>query len=228
MAEMRSLLVSMLKERYPGVYTPTQLNRFAADDVTDNEVMGIIMVAEAVTQAKSIGGDFQRRVEKAMKAFNARGESFILKKDLPAAAASDAIKALPEEQNRRIQGRLSEALHGITLPLLRLKSKVDEYPAWSPDGKQIAFVRWDMMNELEGGASRQVIVADVSSGKTRVVFEEDNISGLLWLGDGKSLVLGASRNLAFRRSPGQSFWDAVYPRFITMPSYPEIWILDLK
>ena len=226
MAEMRSRLIKVLKERYPKVYTSEQLRRFAGNDVTESEVMGIIMVAEAVTQAPVIGGDFQQKMEQAMKASMKKNTKKVLE-SIPIAEASVAIKTLPEEQYDRLQEQFIGSLQQITQPLISLKSKIDDYPTWSPDGKQIAFVRWDPMN-----GSQQLLVTDTASGKTRAVFEENTISNLSWSGDGRSLVVQASRNLAYTNSEARSsspgILGNIWPRFITMPSYSEIWVLDLK
>ncbi|HET6453306.1 MAG TPA: hypothetical protein VFI02_02780 [Armatimonadota bacterium] len=227
MAEMRSRLIKVLKERYPKVYTSEQLRRFAGNDVTESEVMGIILVAEAVTQAPVIGGRFQQTINRVMAALKAKGNSFNLRKDLPFAETSDAIKTLPEEQYDRLQEQFIGSLQQITQPLILLKSKIDDYPTWSPDGKQIAFVRWDPMN-----GSQQLLVTDTAFGKTRAVFEENAIANLSWSGDGRSLAVQASRNLAYTNSEARSsspgILGNIWPRFITMPSYSEIWVLDLK
>ena len=221
MAEMRSRLQKTLKEQYPGVYNASQLERFMREDVTDNEVIGIIMVAEAVSEAKTIGGEFQQSVEAAMRESNARGKPFILEKHLPSPAASDAIKALPEEQNRRIQGEMSATLAYITQPLLKLIANIDSSPAWSPDGRYVAFVRW---NVVEG--QMRLITVNASTGDVQTLFEENEIKNPSWTRNGKSLVIQSSRNLAYKWTDDNP--KGLFEMFYTMPSYPEIWILDLK
>jgi hypothetical protein len=221
MAEMRARLQKVLREQYPGVYTEAQLKRFTADDVTDNEAIGIVMVAEAVSRAKVIGGEFQRRVEEAMKAYSARGDRADLKRELPCVEASDAIEALPTEQNEEIQGRMGDLLSDVVRPLMWLKACLDHSPVWSPDGTQVAFVRRDVVR-----GEMQLLVADVSTGKTRPLFEENTIGEPVWTLGGRSLVVEDSRNLAYAQSDSNQ--GDLFPRFITMPSYPEIWVLDLK
>ena len=221
MAEMRSRLQKTLKEQYTGVYNAAQLERFMREDVTDNEVIGIIMVAEAVSEAKAIGGEFQQCVEAAMAEFNARGKPFILERHLPAPAASDAIQALPEEQKIRIQGELSGTLAQVSQPLLRLTADVDSSPAWSPDARYVAFVRWNVV-----AGQMRLMTVDPSTGESRILFEENKIEHPQWVKSGRSLVVQSSRNLAYKWTDDNP--KGLFEMFYTMPSYPEIWILDLK
>lgn len=221
MDEMRSRLQEVLRKQYPGVYTEAQLKRFMAKDVTDNEVMAIIMMAEAVSRAKEIGGEFQRRMEAAMKAYTAKGDKADLKKDLLTRTAFEAIEALPEEQRQQIQARDSTSSSDVMRPLTWAKACRDQRPMWSPDGAQIAFVRWNVVR-----GEMQLLVADVSTGKTRPLFEENTIGEPVWTFGGRSLVVEDSRNLAYAQSDSDQ--GELFPRFITMPSYPEIWVLDLK
>jgi len=63
----------------------------------------------------------------------------------------------------------------------------DDLPAWSPDGREIAFARWEA-----GGACRVLLVASTGVGEEREIARCDN-SDLLsfeWLPDGSGLLFG--------------------------------------
>ncbi|GAB3082043.1 hypothetical protein GCM10027053_53870 [Intrasporangium mesophilum] len=76
-------------------------------------------------------------------------------------------------------------------------------PAWSPDGKGLAFV-WGRFDEARGvWASGGVAVGDLATGRTRTVFEStassDGVDRVRWSGDGHRLLLSmneASSNKA--------------------------------
>lgn len=222
MEEMRNLLQQALKEQYPGVYSDAQLKRFAADDVTDNEAVCILMVAEAASQAKAIGGEFQHRMEQAMKSYAAAEEpDDVMGGFPPCGEASKAIDSLPEHQREPIQGRLTSVLSDVFRPLLWLKAKIDACPVWSPDGKSLAFVRWDLT-----GGNMHLVVVDMATGKTRTLLDANAVQNPIWTRDGKAIVVQANRNLAYKHSNLKTGFP--WPKFITMPSYPEIWQLDLN
>ena len=218
MAEMRSRLQRVLKEQYPGVYTEDQLKQFTEEDVTDNEVMCVLMAAAAVSAAKTIGGEFQKRIESDMKEYAAGniGEDFP-----PCVTASELLNSLPEEKREPINKKMNAALGDVIQPLYWLKARMDMSPVWSPDGKKLAFVRWDVTK-----GKKQLLFVDVEKDKASVLFEENSISNPTWTSDGKAMVVVSSRNLAYKKTELDltGFW----PEFITMPSYPEIWLIEPK
>src|SRR4051812_14024149 len=62
-------------------------------------------------------------------------------------------------------------------------ARQDEGPAWSPDGKSIAYV-----SNKEGGA-KQIYVLDVASGKARKISDLDGgAASIKWLPDGSGLI----------------------------------------
>ena len=218
MAEMRSRLQKVLKEQYPGVYTEDQLKRFTKEDVTDNEVMCILMTAAAISEAKTIGGEFQKQIESDMKEYAAGniGEDFP-----PCVTASELIYSLPEEKREPINKKMNTALMDAIQPLYWLKARMDMSPVWSPDGKKLAFVRWDVTQ-----GKKQLLSVDVEKDKASVLFEESSISNPTWTRDGNAMVVVSSRNLAYKRSDINL--TGLWPEFITMPSYPEIWLIEPK
>jgi Tol biopolymer transport system component len=87
-------------------------------------------------------------------------------------------------------------LHVVSLATLevhRLTEQIsrvaDVMPAWSPDGKRIAFARFSANAPIG-----DLYVTTTDGAKvTRVTAESHDIRGLVWSGDGKSLVFSSDR-----------------------------------
>jgi dipeptidyl aminopeptidase/acylaminoacyl peptidase len=183
--------------------------------ISDGNVIAIMIIAEGKRLANDIGGDFQQKVNAALKRWPVRGKhKFNASSDI-----AKAVETLPDEKKRAFNEKILITMMEVIRP--NLKSTLDMAPTWSPDGKSLAFTRWDATTGY-----MRLIVVDVLTSKTKTVFESNVIGNVTWTPDSKSLVLSAKRNLAYKGKsdiPG-SLW----PEVITMPSYPEIWVLDLK
>ncbi len=110
------------------------------------------------------------------------------------------------------------------------------YPAWSPDGRSIAFIRFDFEGEVHQGCVIEVV--DVATGTRRVVYEGPAATVLdypRWSPDGTSIVFESTTfpdaNLPVGAATGSiiSVVDAVKPgvkpRVLTKPdqfaTYPD-------
>jgi Tol biopolymer transport system component/DNA-binding winged helix-turn-helix (wHTH) protein len=86
---------------------------------------------------------------------------------------------------------------GVTVPLTHPSSSVtgDDSPAVSPDGKRVAFIR-----RISGGVSDVHVVAIDGSGERRITFDEADLTGIDWSGDGRDIVYSSDR------AGGYSLW----------------------
>lgn len=89
---------------------------------------------------------------------------------------------------------------------------LEDFPAWSPDGRRLAFSR-------EDGAARRVFVKDLASGEESAITagEFDDIQPQ-WLPDGDRLVFTRSRERGRRLEPGDVFGQY---------SGADLWAIDL-
>jgi Tol biopolymer transport system component len=80
-----------------------------------------------------------------------------------------------------------------TLQVRRLTEQIpgasDMSPAWSPDGRRLAFARF-----VSSGSADLYMVSASGGPSTRLTDEGQNIRGLAWTGDGRSLVISSNRN----------------------------------
>ncbi len=75
--------------------------------------------------------------------------------------------------------RLTEQIAGVS----------DVMPAWSPDGKQVVFARF-----LSNNSVADLYLISANGGKsTRVTTESQDIRGVTWSGDGRSLIFSSNR-----------------------------------
>jgi dipeptidyl aminopeptidase/acylaminoacyl peptidase len=215
--QMRDRLLDAIKHNYPNAYSADEIKELVNGNISDSDVIAVIMIAEGKKEAKEIGGEFKQKVDAALKRWPVRGKhKFGASVDI-----SKAVDSLPDDKNRAFQDKIRNVIMDVTRPSMGLKSTFDITPTWSPDGKKLAFTRWD----ISAGYMR-LIVADVLTGKVRTVFESSVVGNVTWTKDSKSLVLSAKRNLAYKGKLDKA--DNPWPELITMPSYPEIWIIDLK
>jgi Tol biopolymer transport system component len=82
--------------------------------------------------------------------------------------------------------------------------QADFSPAWSPDGKQIAFVRMDVA--VDGAGEIYIMNAD-GSGLTRLTASPGNDLSPTWSKDGKRIAFVSSRGDASPSTAGSQAWD---------------------
>jgi dipeptidyl aminopeptidase/acylaminoacyl peptidase len=204
--QMRERLIKMLKEKYPGVFSAAQLKEFARKRLADIQAIVILASAESVRQLEADIKHFPTGDKNKLSAGGAVGE---------------AVEKLPKEQQGKLKEKLTQLVLEVIRPLLNLKASLDTDPVWSPDGANLAYTRWNFTSGV-----MQLVIVDLATRKARTVFESNTIECVSWTADGKSLVLQARRNLAYKGKSDTA--KNPWPDFITMPSYPEIWLLDLK
>ncbi len=94
-----------------------------------------------------------------------------------AASRSNIEVVEMDTQTGRLLGQPSRPVHGMP--------DITQYPAWSPDGKRLAY-------RIEGSDSISILA--VGSGEVRQVTPQTKVDGLVrWSVDGNSLFLGAQR-----------------------------------
>jgi hypothetical protein len=208
-------LAQALTQRYPGVFSPSQIKALTGPGITADDAAAILTIAAGKAEARRIGGDFQRQVAQALKKYPPT-DSKHLNAWVPISQAADK---LPKEAGERFHANLSRDVPEVTAPMLDITAVFETDPVWSPDGKSLAFARYSMP-----WPPCRLVVVDLATHKTRTLFESDGIiEGVSWTRNGNSLVLQAKRNLAYKRAANGQSCD-----YITMPSYPEIWLIDLK
>jgi len=218
-AQVRASLPSVIKRKYSGIFSATEIKSMTSGSISDSDVIAIMFIAEGKKQAKEMGGDFQQKVDAALKRWPIRGKH----KFNASADIMDAESVLPVEKQKAFQEKISNAIVGIFQPLMSLNSTIDMAPAWSPNGKCLAFTRWDIATGY-----MRLIVVDMPNRKSRTVFESNVVGNVTWTPDSKSLVLSSKRNLAYKGKSASPCSPFAWPDLITMPSYSEIWVLDLK
>jgi Tol biopolymer transport system component len=224
MVDVRKRLQRVLKEKYPNVFPDELIRQFDDNSISEETVGKIVMLAEIAQNARAIGGEeFERTVDERVKRFGARSNSGVDFDTLLSENFEDISleSSLPDEKREAILERLTSVIMDVLRPNFWLKARLDRLPTWSADGCKLAFVRWDMAR-----GKMQLIDVNIATEQPRVLFDEDNIAGISWTRDGRAMVAVANRNLAYK---GVS-WDEArnWPEFMTMPSYPEIWLIEPK
>jgi Tol biopolymer transport system component len=100
----------------------------------------------------------------------------------------------------------------VKLSQITFDEQIEEFPAWSPDGSQIAFVR-------ESGRVRRIVIRNLKTGEERAL-TEGRFDSLQpdWSPDGRSILFIRSREEARKLEPGDVF--GVYDG-------ADIWTIDL-
>jgi len=86
---------------------------------------------------------------------------------------------------------------------ITFEEKIEEFPAWAPDGERIAFSR-------EAGPTRRIVVRDLRSGEERALTDGrfDDVQPD-WSPDGRTILFVRSRQEGRKLEPGDVFgqWD---------------------
>jgi Tol biopolymer transport system component len=99
-----------------------------------------------------------------------------------------------------------------TLVVHELPAALD-YPAWSPDGRVIAYTMYDAVTSSRAGSGARVMEVRVADGSERQISNQTLgfIRELAWLGDGSGLVMSARAG-----DPGFfHLWYVSYPDGVT-------------
>lgn len=216
--EMRDRLVKLLKERFPNALTAVQLAKLSRRTITEQEVGDIITAAIGKKERTTFGSELQKVAENELKrwpwAVNGK------EKRAHSSGIHKVLDALPADKSQKFHSMFSEYMIDVLKPVFSLRRTVDAFSAWSPDGKRLAFVRMDMLN-----AMMRLMVADVATRKAVAVFESGSISSLSWTANGNSIVLLAKRDLVYKGKVVKE--GRPWPELITVPSYPEIWQIEV-
>ncbi|MEN6583280.1 MAG: hypothetical protein ABFD54_12585 [Armatimonadota bacterium] len=215
--QMNERLRKVLSENYSGLFTAAQIKVIAPGRISDSDAMAALIISEGMRQSKAIGGEFKRVVEAAIKHYPIKGNNRLR----ACVDISHAANKLPKDAQDKFQQRLMQTLSDVTRPLTSLVAAFEMAPVWSPDGKSVAFTRWNIP-----AATMQLITVDLATSKIRILFESSVLESVSWAVGGRSLILDAKRNLAYSGKTEDP--NNLWPDSITMPSYPEVWILDLK
>ena len=108
-----------------------------------------------------------------------------------------------------------------TLAQVTLARGVAEYPAWSPDGKQILYV-------AQGGAARKIFLKDLASGRDSQLTSGDSDDlQPEWSPDGQKIVFVRARQPGRRLEPGDVFgrYDDADVWQIDLRTKKESWLL---
>ncbi len=216
--QMRDAVVEILKQDYPGTFTQAQLILlYNLERTSDSDAIDTITLAQCRLTGELEGGEFGRKIEAAMKQLSV----YLKNIGEVERVARQAVKDLPEEKRNAIDRAVGTRITQIAKTFVRVESGVEKSPVWSPDGKRVAFIR-----------QNHLIVADLATNDTKVVFESNSVATVSWTKDGKRLLLQAKRRLAFggwlgekaSPEPPRAQWTEV----VSTLSYPEIWLIELE
>lgn len=209
-AERLHRIRALVREQYLGRLTAAQIRRFENGSASAIELVWLCQYCELKAVANACGPIVKCELDNIGSRFDSANNLRITVAAIwkVVGALSPDIRRLYYNGVRRIYFRLDPTN----------TTAQDEMPAWSPDGKRIAFVRSDGT----GARESQVIVMDVATGAWRSVFHEDGVDYAIWAADGKALVVQARRSVASQ--PGE---DDSAP-WVEIASYPEIWLVKLE
>lgn len=222
MVEVGRRVQRLLREQYPDVFTEEQLRQLTGTGMTENSAVNAVMFAWMIKNGPSIAGEeFEALLKDTLEKHTSGGED--IRKLME--SGKPPFEPLPEEKREALLAAMNREFTPMIMDILRpmfwVNARFDRMPTWSQDGSKLAFVRWNL-----AAGTRQLISADVATEHSRVLFDEDNIAGILWSRAGTAVVTVASRNLAYK---GVGWNEKTnWPEFSTMPSYPEIWLIEPK
>jgi Tol biopolymer transport system component len=221
-AQIRNSLIRMLREDYPGIFKEAQLKALSKLQITDAQVISAIGLAQCRLAGELEGGELLWRTKAAMKQLSTDMTTL----EHAAKIARRAVRDLPEEKRTAIYQAINTRSYEVAKPIVKVQSSFDKNPVWSPDGKRVAFIRANMLN-----GSSKLMVADLTTKKTKAVFEAGSVGAVSWTKNGKLLLLQAKRGLARSTNPDAGLTDAmsnVWTDSVSTSSYPEIWLIELR
>jgi len=218
MIEVRKILVRILRTKYSTQFTAEEIEDLEKADITSAQIGDILMVAEARLQAPDIGGEFRELVERmrvrSSKSHKNSGPNAAFLR-LHAADISKAVDALPDDEKAKFQQNMVEHIAPDLFetwgPLMTLGFASDKAPVWSQDDSKVAFIR-----QLISPERYEVIVADIQTGDSKVMFSSSNVDNVQWANNG-SLLADSRRDKGYYEDEKGSLSD---------PGYPEIWLLQ--
>lgn len=110
---------------------------------------------------------------------------------------------------------MREAFKELMAPLMAKLAKLDVWPTWSPDGRNIAFMRGFPGEDCNNA----LVVWNPATGKEQTLVDHSGVDCFSWTQGGK-LIVTQIRRLVSRQEDGLETKS--------QPGYPEIWLLEPK